>query len=487
MANDIARLVRQLPGPLLIVLVWALFLPNADFRSLYYEEGRRALLAVDTLVQGHWLAPQVLGLDYINKPPLLPMAMAAIGSVTGGIDEWAVRLPSLAVILIGALLVYRFARSYAGPGTATLAGLMFLLSPMIIEKAALGETDTSVTVASFGAVMVWWAGIRAGRVGLARWLACGALLAVVALLKGPQPIAYFGIGAFLYTVLRRRFGDLPGLILAGAIPLAVVVGWGMLVYQPGHSATWQVEMRFLPIWSGWGPYVVEQLRFLIELGAMLLPWLIPAAVAVVPAWRRRLGVDDDLAVMLTLYGVGCTAALALWPMAEPRYAMPVIPAVAVGAALVIRGLWASRRAVRTLVPVALVALAAYTPVLNLVWMPLQAERYTVSRTAGETLGAALAGSADPVYLVWDTFDHNVPFYVDRPIRELRPAEVPSIDGPAWLIATPTLLPGLRDEVPGLAEDPAVAIETTRGRQFLLLRIGDAGEPPTGTGEIGASG
>ena len=52
--------LSQVPCWVWLALVWAvLYLIPVGFRSLYWEEGRRALMALDILREGHWLQPRV--------------------------------------------------------------------------------------------------------------------------------------------------------------------------------------------------------------------------------------------------------------------------------------------------------------------------------------------------------------------------------------------------------------------------------------------
>ena len=108
--------------------------------------------------------------------------------------------------LAGALLVQITARRYTTRGFSILAGLAFLFSPMIIEKAAVGETDTTVTAASWAAFLVWAGSLAQPRTGFRRWLACSLLLCLVALAKGPIPLAYFALGVLLYDLSTGRRG-----------------------------------------------------------------------------------------------------------------------------------------------------------------------------------------------------------------------------------------------------------------------------------------
>lgn len=80
-------------GGWFVVGLWALALvPFAGTRNLYYEEGRYTLAALDMLQNGHWLRPEVLGVGFVAKPPLLYWLVASAISL-GGVSEWVVRTP----------------------------------------------------------------------------------------------------------------------------------------------------------------------------------------------------------------------------------------------------------------------------------------------------------------------------------------------------------------------------------------------------------
>jgi 4-amino-4-deoxy-L-arabinose transferase-like glycosyltransferase len=337
----------------LIACLWALlFLPAAGLHTLHYEEGRRALAALDMLAHGHWAVPEVLGLPYVNKPPLLPWLIAAMGWLLGGVDEWAVRLPPLMITLAGALLVCTAARRHGGRVAGLTGAAAFLLTPMILEKAAVGETDTTVTVAVFAAFLVWWDGAHAGRVAPWRWLVAALLLALAALAKGPVPLAYFAAGVGLFALWRRRRGDLPGLAAALLLALVPVGLWALTAHEPGRADHWQGEMRLTAIVPSLWAYLDDRIDLIGELAALLMPWLALAVPVFVPAWRRRLGIDPKAALALGLYAGGFTALLLVWPTALPRYAMPAVPAVAVAAGLAAAALWDRRRVRRLIVAAA---------------------------------------------------------------------------------------------------------------------------------------
>lgn len=440
----LARSLRRRPAWAVFWLWAACILPFAGTRNLYYEEGRYALAALDMLSHGHWLRPEVLGLGFVDRPPLLLWLVAAAVGVAG-VSEWAVRAPALVASLAGALLVARAARRRAGGSAGLLAAVAFLLSPYLFTAGARAEPDLFVMVASFGAFTLWLETRDArGRKAVVGWLATALLLVATALFKGPQPLGYFVLGAALLSVRERRWRDLTGVALADALGVSAVVAWGLAVYRPGDEAAWRMVTRTESLPSA-GRYLWNVLRFGVETSAHLLPWLALAALFLSRAWRRREGLDGRSGRPFALYALGCTVPLALWPYALPRYAMPALPAVAVlaglsGGSLLRSGPRAARIATSGLVLAAFVARAAW-----LAAIPFDGRRNEAARRVGAALSALLRDSEDPALALGLPFDYNVAFYMQRAgvaLREVRgPAEVVP---PCWLVTAAPPPTGARE-------------------------------------------
>jgi len=451
-------------GVVAVVALWGLLLlPFAGTRSLYYEEGRYTLAALDMLQDGHWLRPEVLGQGFVEKPPMLYWLVASAISL-GGVSEWVVRAPTLLAALLGALLVESETRRRGGARAGLLGAVAFLLSPYVFASGARAEPDLLVSVASFGAFFLWLESRGTGqRTSVPRWIATAGLLVATALLKGPLPLAYFGIGACLVVVSERRWRELPGLALLGGIALSSFAAWAFVVYQPGDAAAFRDMTRT----GGWPPlaaYLTGVVRFAGETVAHFLPWLALAALPLSRAWRRHAGFDGNVARPFALYAVGCTVPLALWPHAVARYAMPAMPAVAVLAGLAGAAAWragppAVRTAIRFLVP------AAFA--VRLVWLaaiPLDRARNEDTRRLAETLASPMRTSRDPVLILGPAIDFNAAFYLQRaghPPRVVRgPGEVVP---PAWLITAAPPPPGVREEARATGR---------RGVVYRVYRVGD---------------
>ena len=89
---------------LLAAIIWAaIYLPALGSLEIKGEEGRRILPAVAMLDTGRWIVPQVGGVPYLSKPPLINWLVAAAFRVSGTRSEWAARAPSALAVLALAL------------------------------------------------------------------------------------------------------------------------------------------------------------------------------------------------------------------------------------------------------------------------------------------------------------------------------------------------------------------------------------------------
>src|ERR1700733_4820752 len=300
------------PGavPLLIVVLWACaVLPNLSLRAFIYEEGTNAEIARDILMRGDFLQPYVYGIRWHEKPSLLSWLIAGFATVTGGVNEWSARLPTMLSVLITALMVQAVTRRYAGLNASLFAALAFIFCPLLLQKLTIAEPDTLVTVLSFGALVVWWSGVAAGRLTILHWIGSGFLLAALAMAKGPQPAAFFGLGVLAYLLIERRWRDPPGWGLCMIIPGATLAAWGAAVYRPGDETAWISYARL----TGWPPFYSYITRSIHDIGSLYLE-LLPASLLIpfIPwPWRRTSEPGDIPSVVapMILYSGICTAIL----------------------------------------------------------------------------------------------------------------------------------------------------------------------------------
>jgi 4-amino-4-deoxy-L-arabinose transferase-like glycosyltransferase len=462
-------LLLRVPASACIALAWALAtLPNLSGRSFMWEEGSNAVMARDMLARGDWLEPAIFGLRWVEKPTLLPWLIAGAARVTDSVDEWSARLPAMLATLGTALFVERLTRRYASAAAALFAAGAFMFCPLVLRKLRISEPDTLITFLSFAAFVVWWNGEARGRVSVGRWLACGGLLAVMAMAKGPQPLGFFALGVGAYLVARRRWAALPRLALCLGLPAAATIAWAAAVYRDGDLAIWFGYLRLHDLRFNLPHYLRERARFAGGLPLDLLPntLFVPALLAA--WWRRGRGGAAPSPILLPLvcYASLCTLALLVWPGTKTRYAMPIVPAVAVMAGLAFEPLARRRQWLAAAALAGLALLFGYQMVLVTAVIPIYAEKFAAPRRRGPVLDAVIGAAPAPVFTLGKP-QANKLFYLTHPIRSITLPD-PALVAPAWMFAPRAQLgriEALRPDLVVREVTPAV-----RGAGLVLARI-----------------
>jgi len=430
--TGLAAFLASVPASVLAGLVWAIaVLPHLSLRCFMWEEGNNAELARDVLMRGDWLAPAIFGLRYVEKPPLFAWLIAGTASLTGRVNEWSARLPAILAVLGTALLVERLTRRYATAPAAMFAAGAFMFSPLVLRKLMVSEPDTLVTFVSFAAFVVWWDGERAERVATGRWLVCGGLLTALALIKGPQPIGFFALGAGASLVARRRWHGLAGFALCLALPAAATIAWAGTVYRPGDLPVWLGYMR-LEGTATMSRYLLERARFAGSLPLDLLPSTFVLASVYVLRYRDFDDTARPVFRALAFYAGLCTLVLLVWPGTKTRYAMPVAPAIAVMAGLTIGTLWRRRHWTGSVAVALAGILFAYQVTLVTLALPRFTEEFDATRHLGVTIDAVVREAPAPLFTIEGPHANKL-FYVTWPIQALLLPAAATLPAPAWVV------------------------------------------------------
>lgn len=178
-----------------------------------------------------------------NYSPGLPLLVAGVYELSGGIDE---RVARLVLALIGALAVlftYLIGRSLASPTAGLIGAAAMAIYPALLEyQGMLMSEPLAATLLSAAVLSMLWA---AERTSLAAWLLPGALLGATAMTR-PE---YLGVAVLLAIVvfLRDRADWRPSLARGGILLLGVAV-----VVAPWTVRNAIALDRFVPISTGGG-------------------------------------------------------------------------------------------------------------------------------------------------------------------------------------------------------------------------------------------
>jgi 4-amino-4-deoxy-L-arabinose transferase-like glycosyltransferase len=371
-------------------------------------------------------------------------------------------------VLATALLVQRVTRRYASASGALFAAGAFMVCPVLLRKLRIAEPDTLITFLSFAAFVVWWNGEARGRVTVWRWLACGGLLTLLAMAKGPQPVGFFALGVGGYLLVRGARGSLAGLALCLSLPAVATLAWAGAVHREGDLGIWLHYLRLHDLRFSFRHYLRERMRFAVGVPIDLLPSTLLVLPMLVAWWRqRRAGAPfSPIVPPLAFYAGLCTLALLAWPGTKTRYAMPIAPAVSVMAGLALgpvarRWRWLAGGALAIAA-----GLFVYQTTLVTVVTPLLAERMGAPRRRGADIDAVIGAAPAPVFTLGKPQSNRL-VYVSYPIRVVTPADAP-IPVPAWVFARRSELGSMAALGPDLVIREVS--QTVTGPGLVLVRL-----------------
>jgi 4-amino-4-deoxy-L-arabinose transferase-like glycosyltransferase len=412
--------------------------PLIFFRGYNSDEGLAITIARTAVEDGEWLVPHVFNMRWIERPTLLSWIIAAISEPFGGVSQITARLPIALFLLFGCVLIYRLLRKVAAGVPAALFGVaLFLACPLVIRSYVMITADLSLAVLLFFAFYLWWRANQDGSIGLGiglgRWFAIGAVLALAGLFKGPQPIAYFALGVGLYVLGSRSWRQIPGLILAGIICALPLAAWYAAIYAPGDAQTWGTFMRVHPAIIFSGPVVA-----FVRLLADTFPAALAAAAFLI---ARGFGVDktsglgegrDGFVAALACYAFAAGVLILFWPGGStPRYYFPMVPALCVFGGLGYDLLGARRPQIIAPLLLLIADLLAYA-LIYAAASPFLPLRYAQARLDADRVIALVQAAPATIYRTGDTALNVLP-YVPGRILIATPEELALLAGPAWLV------------------------------------------------------
>jgi 4-amino-4-deoxy-L-arabinose transferase-like glycosyltransferase len=361
-----ANLSRAMMVGAVVALACIWFLP-LDARHLFHaDEGRYAEIAREMLVSGDWVTIRYDGLKYFEKPPF-HLWMTALSYAAFGVGDWQARLWVAICGLAGLLATMLAAQRWFGTRVALLSGLTLLAAPLWNIGGHFNSLDMSVSGALacvLAATLIAQHPDTSAR-GRSTWMhVAWAAMAVAVLTKGLIGIVLPGLVLAVYTLAARDWGLWRRLsIVSGLAWFAVIaVPWFALVslrnpefprfffiHEHWDRYTSTVHQRGAPIW-----YFVPVLL----LG--FLPWwgLARRMVTAVRTEPRNQGFRPLL--LLAAWALAIFVFFSLSGSKLPGYVMPIIPALAVLAAVSLDriDMHAWGRYLNVLFALAVVALAA---------------------------------------------------------------------------------------------------------------------------------
>jgi len=269
------------------------------------DESVQLALALDALEGGHWLAPELGGLAWLETPPLAVWwSAAAIAAFAPWLEPHdAARLPGMLALLLAFWALLRWSLPRLQRRERWAAGLA-LFGAMALVIPAHGAAAELWTLAGFSLLA---AGLsRPDR----RWMRTAVLLAtgvaLAALTGGAQLwlAAVLAIAVVSAAAPRRSQHQAHAIgVLAGSLPLLL---WAAGLERLGGLGDWWRTDPLLAVLTG---HSQPGGGFFVEVRGLLWSWpLWPLALATL--WHRRANLIADARLLAPVALIGC--ALLVW-------------------------------------------------------------------------------------------------------------------------------------------------------------------------------
>jgi 4-amino-4-deoxy-L-arabinose transferase-like glycosyltransferase len=303
------------------------------------NEGLYAGIARAMLDSGQYVVPQLNGVPYIEKPPLLYW-LAALSMALLGATPAAARLPGAAAMLCLCLCLYQFCRLHGNPraGCYASVGLASMVPVALLAHAVLFDP---LLAALLGACLLCYLHGYLAHSRRAHLLAA-FLLALAVLEKGGVALVLAAGVAGLFLVQMRERAGWRRLLDPAALALLVAVAapWHVLAALAQEGFGWfyfinEHVLRFLgrrlpddyhhgPLWF-----------YLPRLALLTLPW---TPLLLLLAARKRGAAPARCDPMLAFCKAGLLFPLIFFSLSQAKadyYLLVAMPALALWLALAV--------------------------------------------------------------------------------------------------------------------------------------------------------
>lgn len=314
-----------------ILLVFPALLINLGLLAFIDDEGIRALVALEMKLSGNFITPTLLGEFYYNKPPLYNWLLLLFFELTGRIDEWTARLPTVIFLLAYAATVFYFFKRHFSVKIAFLTAFSVVTCGRILfYDSMLGLIDICFSWIVFSLFMVLYHQYKKGNYyQLFVWTYL--LTAAGFLMKGLPALVFQGFSLLAFFIYYRDIKKLFSAAHMAGIGLFVVVvgGYYMLYFE--HNTFEEVFSRLFSesakrtvVSYGWKKTVIHLFTFPFEMIYHFLPWSVLVILFFAKESVQLLFKNDFLAFCALMFLVNIPV---YWSSVEvyPRYLLMFLP------------------------------------------------------------------------------------------------------------------------------------------------------------------
>ena len=323
--------------------------------------GRKAMDAHECLVSvtaremienDDYVVPVYNGQTRLEKTPLNYWLVIFASKLTGRIDEFTARLPSVILAMLSTAAILYFVTQFLSFRIAVMSALMWSTSLAFIRYGHSARPEMSLTSFVTIAMLSFYAGLNADtrKRQVVYLLIFYISFALAMLAKGPAPLPLICAPIFFYILIFKKWRTIPKLlpIIGTIVFLAIVLPWLILLAMRLHPAVadtadpdavsfWKREFidRFMGTHrSGGKPFYY----YLYVMFQHIVPWVAFIPMALVAPFYKVWSNKRQAMFFLWLWFVVDLVFMSVSGGKRIHYILPAMPAITILAGIIFEDL-----------------------------------------------------------------------------------------------------------------------------------------------------
>ena len=260
---------------IIILISVSLFLPGIFLRDFWvFDEGRRALIALEMFRKNEWLIPRLLGKLILTKPPLFYWMEVIAFHITGSTSDWSARLPSVIAGIAGVIALFNILKQLLDRKSALIGVLAMSVSPIYFWMAQYAEPEMLFVATGLISMMFFCKIISQEKPSFFNKFCLYFFLSLSLMTKSPiMPLIIIFTIAIWIIIMKR--GDLIkhlSLFSGTILFLAPILLWFLLLMLTGLSPSNLIREMMSHLDVDEALHSKSFLYYLTHLDTLMFPW-----------------------------------------------------------------------------------------------------------------------------------------------------------------------------------------------------------------------
>ena len=324
------KIIEKHPIVTICIMVAVMLLPNLHVMQVTIMEARNFITAREMILDNHWLLTTMNGEARYEKPPL-PTWLSAISALIFGIQVYALRLPTVFIIMLLGVFVYKLSVSLVQNKVHSLVNACLVITAFYTVGITI-EAPWDIYAHGFMMVAIYnlFQLFQKTSNYWTHTLIAGICLGFSFLSKGPVSLyALFlpFVLAYAFTYKFKAFKPKTFSIFSVLILMLAIGGWWFIYVRLIDPETFtHITQKET---SNWGSYNIRPFYYYWSFFTQSGIWTIPAFISLLyPYLKTR--VRNLKAYKFSFYWtLIAVVLLSLIPEKKSRYLMPVLIPLAI--------------------------------------------------------------------------------------------------------------------------------------------------------------